>query len=338
MKTRDRILQWLGREDGLSGGDLCRRLGLTRQAVHKHLRQMIAEGVIEKRGSTKAAEYQRAGHRPSTTRTFFRKAYMLRGLEEDRVLEEVALYLRLKHLLSSPAWALWSYAFTEMLNNAIEHSGSRQGLVEAVVDDYEARFVVRDQGIGAFHSIASHFHLRDENMAAAELLKGKATTMASRHSGEGIFFTSKAADLFTLRSHHVELLVDRRKNDTFLSSRRFLRGTEVRFVISRRSRRRLQDLFDAFAPADYDYKFQRTRLRVHLAQPDYVSRSEARRLVNRLDRFREVVLDFKGVRTIGQSFADEVFRVFARRHPGLELQVENAVGPVAAMIRHVVDK
>jgi hypothetical protein len=42
-----------------------------------------------------------------------------------------------------------------------------------------------------------------------------------------------------------------------------------------------------------------------------MSRSQARRLMNRFDRFSEVVLDFTGVNFIGQGFADEIFRVFA---------------------------
>lgn len=56
-------------------------------------------------------------------------------------------------------------------------------------------FVVRDSGIGLFQNIATQFGLPNENAGVGELLKGKATTMAERHSGEGIFFTSRAGDI-----------------------------------------------------------------------------------------------------------------------------------------------
>ena len=48
-----------------------------------------------------------------------------------------------------------------------------------------------------------------------------------------------------------------------------------------------------------------------------------------LERFREVVLDFAGVDAIGQGFADEVFRVWARAHAGTRLQrgTSRAQGP-----------
>ena len=67
---------------------------------------------------------------------------------------------------------------------------------------------------------------------------------------------------------------------------------------------------------------------------DFVSRSEARRLIANLEKFSEVVLDFRDVKSLGQGFADEVFRVFARRHPSLKIVAENAGPAVDAMIRH----
>lgn len=54
-----------------------------------------------------------------------------------------------------------------------------------------------------------------------------------------------------------------------------------------------------------------------------------------LDKFSEVVLDFRDVQSVGQGFADEVFRVFARRYPTIVLKTENANSVIDAMIRHV---
>lgn len=64
-----------------------------------------------------------------------------------------------------------------------------------------------------------------------------------------------------------------------------------------------------------------------------VSRSEAKRLLQRVDRFRCVVLDFAEVATIGQAFADEIFRVFANEHPEVELVPIHAATQVQQMIR-----
>jgi len=51
-----------------------------------------------------------------------------------------------------------------------------------------------------------------------------------------------------------------------------------------------------------------------------------------------VVLDFAGVRSIGQAFADEVFRVFLKANPGVRLSYLNVDPALEAVIRHVVDK
>jgi hypothetical protein len=107
--------------------------------------------------------------------------------------------------------------------------------------------------------------------------------------------------------------------------------------ISRSSRRKLEAVFAAFAPEEYDFRFERSVVTVRFATRDYVTRSEAKRLVSRLEQFREVTLDFSAVKSIGQGFADEVFRVFAAAHPTVILKRVNVPLPIDAVIRHVID-
>lgn len=64
-----------------------------------------------------------------------------------------------------------------------------------------------------------------------------------------------------------------------------------------------------------------------------VSRSQAKRVLARLERFKEVLLDFKRVTSIGPAFADEIFRVFRSTHPAVHLVVVNASDEVQKMIR-----
>jgi len=71
---------------------------------------------------------------------------------------------------------------------------------------------------------------------------------------------------------------------------------------------------------------------------EFVSRSQAKRLVHGLDKFREVVLDFKGVDLVGQGFADEVFRVWAREHPDVKLIPTDMNDAVAFMVERAIRK
>jgi anti-sigma regulatory factor (Ser/Thr protein kinase) len=299
---------------------------------------LIAEGRVVKRGATKGALYVPAGgvDRVAPPRSVA-KAYALAGLAEDRVLRDLSTALALSRSLGAKANAILRYAFTEILNNAIEHSNARRCLVTLSVGPYECVFRIRDHGIGIFRSISSKLGLPDEETALGELLKGRTTTMKERHSGEGIFFVSKAADSLEIGSHRILLRFDNKKKDTEVEQVRLIRGTDVRFSIANRSRRDLTELFAQYSPEESDYQFQRTRVLVRLYMKEYVSRSEARRFLSGLEKFREVILDMNRVGRLGQGFADEVFRVFPALNPGIVVRTENANSVVRQMIRHVVD-
>jgi biotin operon repressor/anti-sigma regulatory factor (Ser/Thr protein kinase) len=337
LNTRDKILKLIRQHKSLSGRELSDYLGISRQAVNKHLRDLVGEGTVVKEGVTRGAVYRLWQRNREVPEKHHRKTYLLEGLEEDRVLVESDNVLRLQSQLNENAWAILSYAFTEMLNNAIEHSESAESKVLIKLDPYMVRFQVRDFGIGIFHSIFTKFKLPDENAAVGELIKGKTTTMKERHSGEGVFFTSKCADRLSIRSHRVELVFDNSKKDVFVNEKRFFKGTEVEFELRKRSRKDLNKIFESYAPEEFEYRFERTWVLVKLFQKEYVSRSEAKRLLAGLDQFKVIRLDFKGVKSMGQGFADEVFRIFLKTHPDIEIKIENLIQALKPLVLHVVD-
>lgn len=329
----NRLFAYLERHSPATGPELCRYLGITRQALSQRLSPLIASGAVVKSGTTRGARYFIAKSAPAAREAA--RVIELRGADESRVYDEMAARLRLASELRPNVASIVRYAFTEMLNNAVDHSHAARASVSFRVDASTVHFDVRDRGVGLFRSIADKLRLADEHAAMVELIKGRTTTMPEAHSGEGIFFTSRAADRFTLRSHSIGLEWDRARADTFASDERFLRGTLVTFAIRRDTRRSLEAVFAEFAPEDYDFRFEKTSIQVRLLQPSYVSRSEARRLTANLQKFRHVVLDFEGVRSVGQAFADELFRVFASRHPDTSIEVVNARRAVRAMLEHV---
>ena len=330
--TLDTIRKYIQVHQTATGPELANYLGISRQAVSLHLRRLMAAGAIFKTGSTRAARYFPADAAPESRR--IKRGLTLAGLDEAKVYEEVAMTLNLSRLPANVE-SIVHYAFTEMLNNAIDHSMADSCSIEVVLGASKLSFSIRDGGIGAFHSIAEKLALEDEHAALIELIKGKTTTMPSAHSGEGIFFVSRSADHFTLRSHRLQIEWDRKRDDMFVSNPRFIKGTLVQFELLKDSRIRLEDIFGEFAPEDYDFKFEKTRVLVKLLQQDYVSRSEAKRLVHNLDKFSEIELDMRDVKHVGQGFVDEVFRVFAAAHPGIIIRATHASAAVDAMIRHV---
>ena len=331
--TAEDIVSFVDRQGSATSAELAEHFGITRQAINLHVRRLLDSGRIAKTGSTRGARYFPASEAPEPQ--IFAKQLALHGLAEADVYERVCTSLNLRQTLRANVAGLVHYAFTEMLNNAIDHSQAGRCRVAVRLEAGRLAFEIKDGGIGVFQSIADKQRLPDEQSAMIELLKGRTTTMPEAHSGEGIFFTSRAADRMVLRSHRVQVEWSRVRDDVFVSSPRFSKGTTVIFEVRRDARQRLDDIFAEFAPAAYDYQFQKTRVLVKLLQRDYISRSEAKRLMLNLDKFSEVELDLRGVEQLGQGFADEVFRVFAAQHPDIRVRAINASDAIAAMIAHV---
>jgi biotin operon repressor len=338
MVTKKSLLKYLKARQPASGRELTEAFGISRQAINKHLKGLIENGKVCKEGTTKGTVYtvHSAADKKDVSQKF-RKRYVLEGLEEHVVFNECETSLQLRKNISHNVFDIVRYAFTEMMNNAIEHSESKPGDVEFFMNAYDCGFKIKDYGIGIFYSVFKKLSLPDESAAVGELLKGKTTTMKERHTGEGVFFTSKSGDHIIFRSHRAELVFDNKVKDVFMTARRFTRGTEVSFRISRNSKRKLGDIFNLYAPAEYEHRFEKTRVFVALYHKELMSRSEARRMLNGLDKFREIIIDFLGVRSIGQGFADEIFRVFRKVHPDIAVRVENLNPSLQPIIRHAIE-
>ncbi|MCZ6723748.1 MAG: DUF4325 domain-containing protein [Gammaproteobacteria bacterium] len=332
---KQEILDYLAKLGPSASKQLCEELGISRQALNLHMRELINADRVIKTGATRAARYYLSESGPKPEK--FNKTVLLPNLDESVIYDDMATTLNLRSVLSSDQESIIRYGFTEMLNNAIDHSEADQCDISVSLDAAKIEFTIRDRGIGVFHSIFSRFSLEDEHAAMIELIKGKTTTMPDAHSGEGIFFTSHAADKFSLRSHKIQLLWDKFKDDIFVSQPRYSKGTLVHFILSRSSRTKLETVFARFAPEEFDFEFSKTSILIKLLKPEYISRSEAKRLVVNLEKFREVELNFKQVSQLGQGFADEVFRVFANKNPATVLKATNTSSTIQAMISHAIN-
>ena len=231
---------------------------------------------------------------------------------------------------------VWAYGFQEMLNNAIDHSSGGKVIVDVERTTTSTEMSIVDDGYGIFKKIKDSLGLEDERHAVFELSKGKLTTDPDNHTGEGIFFTSRMFDRFTITSGSVHF-AHRSPGEEYwvLENDEHVTGTWIRMKLSNDARRTPQEVFDAFT-GDDEYGFNKTVVPVDLARygdDALISRSQARRVLARLDRFNTVLLNFKNVDQVGQGFADEVFRVFSRNHPGIELIPINSNRTVMSMIR-----
>lgn len=304
------------------------RFKITRQAVNKHLHRLIEEGALSSSGRTRNKTYRLA------LLTEWRKQYSLEaGLAEDVVwTDDVRPVLG---QLPDNVISIWHFGFTEMFNNALDHSGGTAILVEVRKTAADSEMMLSDNGIGIFKKIRNAMGLLDERHAVLELAKGKLTTDPRNHTGEGIFFTSRMFDMFDILSGEVYFWHEFGKTEDWILERdRFKNGTTVWMKLHNHTARTQRKVFDQFSGGD-DYRFYKTVVPVNLAKygdDNLISRSQAKRLLARVELFRTVVFDFAHVDSVGQAFADEVFRVFANHHPNVEMHVIHASSAVKRMI------
>jgi excisionase family DNA binding protein len=259
----------------------------------------------------------------------WQKEYPLKALKEDLVFEELKSELNLD--MSGSGADILPYAFTEMLNNAIDHSEGRVAKIRFWRNSQFWAFDITDDGVGAFHKISRKFNLAGPIESIGELSKGKRTTDSQGHTGEGIFFTSKAVDYFELTSNGIEWEVDNSLADFTIIYREPVRGTKVYCRIAINTQRRLEDIFRQFS---INHEFVRTRPTVKLFEygTKFVSRSEAKRILAGLEEFQEIELDFQKIESVGQGFVDEVFRVWLSHHPDKKILPINMNSSVEFMV------
>jgi anti-sigma regulatory factor (Ser/Thr protein kinase) len=299
---------------------------LTHEGARRHVAQLVRIGELEAQGNAKARRYSL----PSTNA--YTQVYLLEpGLEEHEVWRELAKTLG---PLRPSVRSILEYGFQEMVNNAIDHSKGSSLYVSADLTAVDITLWVMDDGVGVFERIRESLKLPSAVDAVVELVKGKVTTDPLRHSGEGIFFTSRAVDDFGLSANELFWSARYEDRDWVLESREPTQGTNVMLRMRRNATRQLAEVFNQYAGSNYS--FSKTQIPVivgRVLDEGLVSRSAARRLLSRLEAFEEVLLDFSGVKSIGQAFADEIFRVYVRAHPERRVLAVNAKGEVARMIR-----
>jgi anti-sigma regulatory factor (Ser/Thr protein kinase) len=302
--------------------------GITRQAVNKHLKKLVIEKALTPEGKTRYRSYRLAA-----LSEWSRLFYIVPGLEEDQAwTREVAPALG---TLPQNVLDIWHFCFTEMFNNAIDHSGGSTAFVTVARTAANTQMMLMDDGVGIFKKIQLAMDLLDERHAILELAKGKLTTDPEKHTGQGIFFTSRLLDSFDILSGGVFFTHTFGSDEDWILERpQENAGTAVFMKLNNHSSRTCKTIFEQYSSGD-DYGFTKTRVPVKLAQygeDKLISRSQAKRLVARVDQFKTVYFDFEGVETIGQAFADEIFRVFTKSHPEIEVIPVNANPEVQGMI------
>ena len=302
------------------------KYGISKSTVYNYLTTLQNNGEVERVGGSMPYRvlYDTTRFTVDTTRESSEDRMFSRDIAP--LLEELPLNVQ----------RIWRYAFTAMMNNAMEHAHA-SAIVCVVSRNRLCTIIgILDNGVGIFRRIQqerkeSTGELPTAAEAAALLYPGGYTSEPDSHAGEGIFFTSRLMDHFVIRSD-AQLFTPNEADAEDEGGERF-RGTAVQMALNNDSTRELSEVMNRYL--DPEAGFARTELPLaRFIGGDFpVSRSEARRLLAVLAHFREAELDFAGIQDVGRDFAHELFTVAAGQYPTLLLHVKNANASVAGALR-----
>ncbi|HLX52737.1 MAG TPA: DUF4325 domain-containing protein [Aquella sp.] len=307
---------------------ICKNFSVTRMTATRHLQALIKQGKIIKTGKTSDTQY-----------------YLTAAKNKDILvninnkLDEFQFFMNylepeLKQLPVNQ-YKILEYCITELVNNAKDHSHGTRLQVKTQWENSGLQIEIIDNGIGIFKNLQQVLKLIDLQEGLLALSKGKLTTDPENHTGEGVFFSSRMVDQFVIEANGIRYLKDNFNDDWTYQQLQTDKGTRIILFVNRDCTRTIKEVFLAYTEPD-SLSFNKTEILVELAQfkdERLISRSQAKRILEKLDKFSRIVFDFRHIETVGQGFVDEVFRVFQNQHPTIQITYRNANDDVIFMIK-----
>ena len=146
-EKREKIKRYLLDKVDMNQRDLAKRTAdtfeISLNTVYRYLRELEEQGIIEK----KDGRYVFV----ENVKTVCLKLSQGERLEEDNIyLKYIDKYV---NSLSDNVQRIWQYSFTEMMNNAIEHSEAELVTIRVVQNYLNTAIFIVDNGIGIFRKI-----------------------------------------------------------------------------------------------------------------------------------------------------------------------------------------
>jgi anti-sigma regulatory factor (Ser/Thr protein kinase) len=307
---------------------------LSNAQITRYFKKAYEDGLIEITGYGKGKKYSLSKNTGSFKKIFSMNA--LKTSSEDEIYNfhiEPALENCSKNLK-----LLTNHCCTEMINNVIDHSNAKKMTLSIFISN-KIEILIEDDGIGVFESVKSYFKLNNYFEGLAEISKGKRTTDQKNHAGEGIFFSQRMCDQFTIEANGHKYEYDSEVNDWSASGAFNIKGSKVTLIFDSNTQKTPEEIFEKYTNHDFAFVHSdgfNVKPYILSVSERMVSRSEAKKLLAGAQKFNSITINFAGADGIGQGFADEIFRVFSNRYPNISLDYTNANSAINNMIQYVL--
>ena len=304
------------------------RTGASRRAALAAIKRLVDAGWLSRAGTSRRPVFA-----PGPLRQVAR-SYTLYGLQEDLPWQRdfaphVALPKHLERMIQ--------HGFTALVKNAAHQYRGSSVTVSLRQTPSHVQLLVSDDGCGVFDKICTAFELEDPQHAMLELSKGRLTSAPDAHTGRGLFFSSQLADVFDIHANNTAYQRRAWESSGWKKGRALPRqGSSIYMAIALNTTRTLDGVMEAWSIQGDGIEFDQTRVQLRLLTTEgqaLDSRAAARRVGSRLATFKRAEIDFDGVTDVGHGFTDELFRVFAKANPQIELVAINTSPHIAALVK-----
>ena len=277
------------------------KFGVSRQAIHRHMINLINENKIIAYGNTKGRHYKLIPIANYNRKINVNDIKNSRQFLEDYILPNI-------ESLPKNIYEIFEYSVGSLLNNVIDHADASSLYFKVFINYDEAHFIITDNGVGLFEKICNGLELSNPQMAAMELAKGSLTTDPKNHSGDELNTIIHLFDRVTIDSAKMTVAYRNDSNHWEINHSAHQKGTRIHLKISPKSDRTCANVF---------YKIfhkEKKKIRIPISLLNMPgkkvvnSRLHANNILRNIDNYKKIEFDFNKIDLISPAFADELAR------------------------------
>ena len=278
------------------------KFGVSRQAVHRHIINLIKENKIVAYGNTKGRHYELMPQANYSKKISLRDLGGSRQFLDDFILPHI-------ELLPKNIYEIFEYSAGSLINNILDHAEATSVYFKIFINHEEAHLILTDNGVGLFENIHEGLSLSSTQMAAMEIAKGNVTTDPQHHSGDELNTIIHLFDKAIIDSANKSLKYCNNNNSWEINPSQHKNGTRIHLQINPNSGRTCADVF---------YKIfheEKKKIRIplnliNMSEKKIVnSRSYAKNILRNIDNYEKIEFDFNKIDLISPAFADELARM-----------------------------
>jgi len=305
--------------------------GISRQAMHKHMKSLIEDKKVVAFGNTKGRYYKL---NPSVNYT---KNFELTNEISTEIILKENILPNIKSLKDN-IFEIFEFSIGALLNNVVDHANANKIYFKLYINHRDSHFVISDDGIGIFNKIRTGLGLVNTHMAGLELAKGNITTDPDNHSGDELNAIIHLFDKVTIDSSGHSLRFFNDNNEWLMQNSKQQHGTRIHLQIDTQSKRSCAKIFEFI----FKKKHRHISIPLNLLElSDYKiinCRSQVKNVLRNIKDYKIIEFDFQKIDLIGPSFADALVRKTKEYNQFANIEWINSNSTVDLLMSRALDR